>query len=194
MVVGVEGVFGEIGGEENDLVAWVEDGVQDDVDGAAGANGHDDLVGGEGEAGFVGEGVGDSGASLVVAGVGHIAVAAVGGAGEEALEGLVELRGGLHDGIAEGEVEDVAVAEALFQSGALLEHASYPGGLFHGAAHSMGNGHWCSQCFFGWSGGVGFDSRLKRRSHRTPNGRPLLRPKLRLEGSRLTVTLQERLA
>jgi hypothetical protein len=100
-VVGdVELVLGKVGQQDDDFVAGVEDRLQNYVASAGRADGHKDVFGGEGQAGFLLELAGDGLAGFRVASIGHVAVRAGAIGGHNAAQGIQHRDGRLEIGIA----------------------------------------------------------------------------------------------
>ena len=141
MVLDVEAVLGEVGAEHDHLVAGVEDGFEDRVDGAGGAVGHQEVVAGEGDAGALGEAPRDRRADLRVAGVRHVAVAARAVFRDDAAQRGDHGFGRLDVGVADGEIEDILGAALPAELHAGLKHAANPGGALHLLGDRVGDLH-----------------------------------------------------
>jgi hypothetical protein len=99
VVVGVEAVLGEAGGDNHHLVAGIQKRFQGYVQRPARPAGHDHVVGFQGSSGVGGEVFGHPGADLGVPGVGHVAVHARGRVLGQLAQGLPAGFRGLHDRI-----------------------------------------------------------------------------------------------
>ena len=126
MVLGVEHVLGKERRHRDDLVPGIEQRLQHGVDGAAGAHGHEDVVGGVREPGGCAEPLGHRRADTDMAGVGHVGVPVRPLALEHAPRGSQHGRWRLDLWIAQREVEDLVGAALLLEARALLEHAADP--------------------------------------------------------------------
>ncbi len=127
MVVDVELVLHEIGGEDDYLFARVEYCLEHHVQCPSRAAGHDHVLGAHGEAGRFGDHFGHGRAGLRVSGVVHVSVHAWNGIGGQLRELLPELGRWLRVGVAEGEVEDVFGPVDLAQAFSFLKHFPDPG-------------------------------------------------------------------
>ena len=126
MVVDVEFIFDEIGRENNDFFAGVEDGLEHHVEGAAGPAGHDDLAGLDRLRRFFTEHIGHGGAGFLVAGVVHVAVHAGQWMLRQFEKFAAEGLGWFHRGIADGEVEHILGAMEFAQPCPFFEHPANP--------------------------------------------------------------------
>ena len=129
VIVDVELVFDEVGGEDNDLLTRVEDGLEHHVESPARPAGHDDMAGLQRRARFLREDFGHRRARLLVAGVVHVAVHPRLGMTGQAQQLFVQCRRRLYSGVAQGEVENVLLSVDAPQSGPFLEHSADPRSL-----------------------------------------------------------------
>ena len=107
VVVYVVEVLEEVGGEDDDFFAGVEDGLQHHVGGGCRAAGHGYLVAGEREAQFFAESIGHGLAGLHITGVGHIAMHSGHRLAGKAAQLVLEFGGRLDDRVAQRQVKDV---------------------------------------------------------------------------------------
>ncbi|GBD10454.1 hypothetical protein HRbin23_00096 [bacterium HR23] len=149
VVVHIEGVFGEEGGQQEHLIPRVQQGLEGDIHRSARPAGHYYIAGSEGETRLPAQVVGHGGAGFRKAGVGHVAMEArrrgLGYLPKKALKGLRRLQ----DGVTQGEVKDLVGAVKGFQACPLLKHPPYPGALLHRMAHLLGDSGRGRACLHG---------------------------------------------
>ena len=126
MVVEVEVVLDKVGGEQDDLLAGVEQGLEDDVEAAGGAAGHQHVTPGDGHP-LLGrhpcrQGLPHPG----VAAVRHVAVGARALVDGDPADDLGELRRRRQIGVAEAEIADIVRPEFGLHSCPFLEHLADP--------------------------------------------------------------------
>ena len=141
VIVDVIQIFPEVGRQDDDLVAGVEDGFEDDIGGGGGPAGHNDFGAGERQAGIGGQGSGHRLAGFGIAGVGHIAVHPRLGVFGQAAQFGVEFRRRLHHRIAQRQIEHVFRADARLKLQPLLEDPANPPPLLHKLPHLPRNRH-----------------------------------------------------
>ena len=141
VVVGVVVVLNEVGGEDDHLVARVQQGLEHHVHRAARAHGHQRVVGGEVQPRLLAQLGGHRRAGVRIAGVGHVAVHSRRRVVGDAAQLVEELARRLDDGVAERQVEHVLVAVHLTQGDAVLEHLANPRPLLHELANLLGYRH-----------------------------------------------------
>jgi len=131
VVVNVELVLWKEGRDLDHLVAGLEDRLEDGVEPAGGADGHDHLFGGEGEAMDGLQVCGDSGTHLGEPGVGHVAVASGLLARRLFAQRLPEGGGGLDHRVSQREVADLGLAMDGLEACPLLVGAADVGATHH---------------------------------------------------------------
>ena len=141
VIVDVIQIFPEVGRQDDDLVAGVEDGFQDDIGGGGGPAGHNDFGAGERQAGIGGQGSGHRLAGVGIARVGHIAVHPRLGVFGQAAQFGVEFRRRLHHRIAQRQIEHVFRADPRLKLQPLLEDPPNPPPLLHKLPHLPRNRH-----------------------------------------------------
>ena len=130
MIGDVEPVLREARHQHNDFVAGIEDRLENHVASARGTDRHEDIFGGELQAGLPAQLLGDGLAHLRVAGIGHVAMRTGTAAGDNPPQRFEYSRWRFHIRIAEREIEDRVGAALALQAHAFLEHAANPGGVF----------------------------------------------------------------
>ena len=138
VIVDVEFVFDKEGGENDHLVAGVEQGLEDDIETTGRAAGHEDVAGTQGNALLGAKPLGQCLADKRVAGVGHVAVHAGLLVGGQIAKHGIEFGRRRHIRVADAEIEHLVGAELGLQPCALLEHLANPGGLFRKRLHFLG--------------------------------------------------------
>ena len=106
-----------------------------------GSVGHQDVVGGERDAGAFGEPARHGGADFRVAGVGHVAVAAGAILRDDAAQRGDHGFGRFDVRVADGVIEDICGAAFAAELHSGLEHAADPGGVLHLLGDRAGDSH-----------------------------------------------------
>ena len=141
VIAHVEGILGEKGRQQDDLVARVENRFQNDVAGGGRARGHAHLLSAKRQSDFPAQLVRDGRAHLGKPGVGHVAVAVRPAPVHHPAQGRQGQCGRLDLGVAQGEIKDVGLATLLLQARALLEHAPNPRSAFELLGDNLGDSH-----------------------------------------------------
>lgn len=140
VILDVEKVLGEIGGQDDDLVTGVEQRFEQRVDSSGRSHGHDDVFAREGNAGARGEPSGHLRADRREAGVGHVTVASAVFGGHPAKRLEDHLRR-VYFRVAQRVVEDVLRPSFLAKLDADLEHPANPGRVLHLLGDGSGDAH-----------------------------------------------------
>jgi hypothetical protein len=141
VIVGVKNIIGEKGCKDNDFIARVKQGLENDVQGPGGAAGEHYVPGAEVPVVHTAQVSGQGLPGAHKAGVEHVAVEAGAGVPDRLRQGLLETNRGLQIRVSQGKIKNLVRAQTGLEFGPLLKHPPDPGGPLHGGFDLLGNTH-----------------------------------------------------